>query len=878
MGIPGLWDILNKAGQSRAIADLAVVDGFDRNASGKRTLRLGIDASIWLQHATFSGGFKDKRTGEKPDRGPTRSCGWLPVSLLFMFDGRERPKTKRGSRMGKSGAHHLARGVKELIELFGMDWREARGEAEAELAFLNVRGFIDAIISDDADTFVFGARTVIKNLSLNLTGNKSHPAKDKKGKPSVHHAHVFTANELKTHPDVQLTRGGLLLIALMSRNDYDDGLKGVNTVTAHALARAGFGDQLLDAYHARPYPNWATFTAQWRATVIAELRTNSRGFLSRATTGHTGGGAPRDKRAIDLAGLAAFCENHFDEWGARTQILKRFKNVLTPGLVMTVLKAAAVEADKRHEEQFLELGAHPGAIRLTTPLGPLPEEGVGTPAALVRRCLRRQTRTTRTTQDDAMERIASAFFVEIANSGIRGKHPDPTGIAAGRDSDADEDEDEEDGGGTKSKDPKANTLLWIPASIMRQVHPEIVAAYEDKVKQKSPSKRRVATQSQHAEAGPSNSQPSASATARKGKGRARAPPADALDEYARSCNPRASATPSRENVDPLAASTFPLALDGGFVFVWPTRTTRTASWSIRARETTSRRASHTLRSMSSDWQSTDRTQSSICRRSGRRLSPSPSPPPRRPQLTNGLRREPAAPAGGTIDEFDRILGVPAGAGPARRGRAKASSASRGVQRTVREPAAKRRKTSGRRAAGTREWALPRDTSSEESEAERPVQAARGTLFPVPLQSSARASASVGANVGASASASASTAGTRRREARSVIAATPARVPQGFPDLEELDAEDRLAFIVAKLRSPSLVPVRPANNPVVLPTSFPVVPARSSQKRPVPDDDVISLSSDASDNERPATRARTLGPAHDTMDMDMEFNGDGSPMP
>jgi holliday junction resolvase YEN1 len=39
---------------------------------------------------------------------------------------------------------------------------QAPGEAEAELAYLNCIGVIDAVMSDDVDTFLFGARTVIR--------------------------------------------------------------------------------------------------------------------------------------------------------------------------------------------------------------------------------------------------------------------------------------------------------------------------------------------------------------------------------------------------------------------------------------------------------------------------------------------------------------------------------------------------------------------------------------------------------------------------------------------------------------------------------------------------------------------------------------------
>lgn len=82
--------------------------------------------------------------------------------------------------MGKSGSHELSRHFKKFLDAFGMEWREVKfpvihhghilmliinqapAEAEAELAFLNREGHIDAIMSDDCDTFIFGARTVFK--------------------------------------------------------------------------------------------------------------------------------------------------------------------------------------------------------------------------------------------------------------------------------------------------------------------------------------------------------------------------------------------------------------------------------------------------------------------------------------------------------------------------------------------------------------------------------------------------------------------------------------------------------------------------------------------------------------------------------------------
>lgn len=39
---------------------------------------------------------------------------------------------------------------------------KALGEAEAELAFLNRTGVVDAVMTDDVDALVFGATTIVR--------------------------------------------------------------------------------------------------------------------------------------------------------------------------------------------------------------------------------------------------------------------------------------------------------------------------------------------------------------------------------------------------------------------------------------------------------------------------------------------------------------------------------------------------------------------------------------------------------------------------------------------------------------------------------------------------------------------------------------------
>lgn len=68
------------------------------------------------------------------------------IAVLFVLDGPERPRFKRGKHVqggAQNGEHELC----DFIEAFGFEWRRAPGEAEAELAYLNALGKLDAVMT-----------------------------------------------------------------------------------------------------------------------------------------------------------------------------------------------------------------------------------------------------------------------------------------------------------------------------------------------------------------------------------------------------------------------------------------------------------------------------------------------------------------------------------------------------------------------------------------------------------------------------------------------------------------------------------------------------------------------------------------------------------
>ena len=120
--------------------------------------------------------------------GPRDKYGLYTIDV---FDGPRKPAFKRGKRV--TGTHNTQTPVQDfqrLLDIFGIPWLSAAGEAEAELADMNARGRIDAILTDgtvfpiawmcsahkapltDADVWLFGAKTVIQNSSEDLSGTK----------------------------------------------------------------------------------------------------------------------------------------------------------------------------------------------------------------------------------------------------------------------------------------------------------------------------------------------------------------------------------------------------------------------------------------------------------------------------------------------------------------------------------------------------------------------------------------------------------------------------------------------------------------------------------------------------------------------------------
>ncbi|EMD30944.1 hypothetical protein CERSUDRAFT_19084, partial [Gelatoporia subvermispora B] len=534
MGVSGLWGVLEPAAEVRSLTHLAVVDGFEANPDGARGFRVGIDASIWFVHAAYG------RAGENPELRTLffrclrlMSMPFLPV---FVFDGPGRPTFKRGKQISNKN-NWLEQGMREIIRAFGFAWRKAPGEAEAELAYLNRTGIIDAVLSDDVDALLFGATMVVRNPSVTLSGNHGVSLKNAAGKDDGNHAATYKSSNLANHPSVGLTQGGMILCGLLCGGDYHEaGLKGCGAAIAHALARSGLGDSLLEAVRTLPRDLLPGFLVQWREWVRQELRTNSKGYLgsrkpslaqkisedfpsievllsyTNPVTSESRGKTLEDldvgwDTEPDLGQIAGLCELYF-EWGIKETIIKRFRDLLWPPAILRILRRSVLLADEAPVDDPVPpstprrvLADHPIAVGTPSKMiaNHFSQLVLGTPRARSRSVgpylsggeeeepliIKIQSSRAHPSTDGLLEyrlEIAPAQLVLICEAGVRGLRSERLEDLSGS---LDEFDDEDDEGGRKGKGkkrpppgPMSHLRVWMPACMVRMVQPELVEEFE----------------------------------------------------------------------------------------------------------------------------------------------------------------------------------------------------------------------------------------------------------------------------------------------------------------------------------------------------------------------------------------------------------------
>lgn len=245
-------------GERIALSKLAV----EHLENTGRPFRIAIDAAIWqFQNQAGQGGANPA----------LRTLFYrllkllaLPIHPVFVYDGKNKPLTKRNKTVTNYGTCLPNELSKKLVQAFRFPHHTAPGEAEAECALLQKKGIVDAVMSQDVDALMFGSKMTLRDWSKEGT----------RGNKTATHVNVLRAEDVlhKTRLDAD----GIILVALLSGGDYNpEGIPGFGPGLACEIAKAHFGAELLQLMRDGNIDG----LKEWRERLQYELETNESGYF-----------------------------------------------------------------------------------------------------------------------------------------------------------------------------------------------------------------------------------------------------------------------------------------------------------------------------------------------------------------------------------------------------------------------------------------------------------------------------------------------------------------------------------------------------------------------------------------------------------------------
>lgn len=244
MGVKQLWNILEPVKEKQTLSDLT-------------NKTLCVDLSFWICEA-----LQAKHLCQHVNKPHLRNLllrllkfTEFRVKLVFVMDGRppelkleairkrNEIQTGGGKIFGSGSASarriegsEFSKCVNEccnLLKLLGVPCIRSEGEAETLCAFLNFHKLVDGCITNDGDAFLYGARTVYKDLSTS------------------EHGSVFCYKMDDVESQLDLNREKLVAFAVLVGCDYfPQGVRGVGEEKAKKLISAVNHRNLLERFDA----------------------------------------------------------------------------------------------------------------------------------------------------------------------------------------------------------------------------------------------------------------------------------------------------------------------------------------------------------------------------------------------------------------------------------------------------------------------------------------------------------------------------------------------------------------------------------------------------------------------------------------------------
>lgn len=155
------------------------------------------------------------------------------VSRLQAELGAESASLRKQSRKlqsaGESLSDEMYGETRDMLRLLGLPYVEAPTEAEAQCAYLNAKGIVDAVLTEDSDAFLFGAKIVYRHLFAD-------------GK----FAESYEAQSIQS--ELGIDRASFIKLALLLGSDYTPGVRGVGIVNSMEVLEAFPGENGLSEF------------------------------------------------------------------------------------------------------------------------------------------------------------------------------------------------------------------------------------------------------------------------------------------------------------------------------------------------------------------------------------------------------------------------------------------------------------------------------------------------------------------------------------------------------------------------------------------------------------------------------------------------------
>ncbi|XP_065878915.1 DNA repair protein UVH3 isoform X2 [Euphorbia lathyris] len=130
--------------------------------------------------------------------------------------GHEQKKLERNA---ESVTSEMFAECQEMLQMFGIPYIIAPMEAEAQCAYMELANLVDGVVTDDSDVFLFGGRSVYKNIFDDRKYVETYFMKD-------------------IEKELGLTREKLIRMALLLGSDYTEGISGIGIVNAIEVVNA----------------------------------------------------------------------------------------------------------------------------------------------------------------------------------------------------------------------------------------------------------------------------------------------------------------------------------------------------------------------------------------------------------------------------------------------------------------------------------------------------------------------------------------------------------------------------------------------------------------------------------------------------------------